>query len=183
MRTREHKRVYSRECTISHSPGYRTQEPIFYRCSVCGTVVVRISPLDVASTDSQGGGHCCDQPMERLEICPDTSPDAAHGMRFCIFGGFANNTIRIEVDGGNHPMGEDHCIEWIYLRTFQGGQMKVLPKKKDSAALFAMAEEDAYAFCDREICRMGWETCHFQCKRGHIAYAYCNVHGLKRLEF
>ena len=76
----------------------------------------------------------------------------------------------------------DHRIEWIYVYDFQGGQFKYLPQGLSSRANFAFADEDAYAYCDRPICRMGREHCQFQCKRGLIFYAYCSMHGLFKLE-
>ena len=102
-------------------------------------------------------------------------------MGFVVFGGFENSSVRITVDRGNHPMQPEHRIEWIYLRTYQGGQLKYLPEKSRSAAHFSFADEDAYVYCDREICRMGREHCQFECKRGMTAYAFCSVHGLIKL--
>ena len=182
---REHQRIYNRECMISHPPVYRTEEPVFYRCPVCGLVEIRIRPsLDPAVNweDTEGAGCCCGQPMVRLSA-KSQKDDPEHEMKFCIFGGFANNTVRVEVREGFHPMDEEHHIEWIFLRTYQGGQMKYLPLRGESATLFALANEDAYSFCNREACRMGWEHCLFQCKQGHVAYAYCNRHGLYQLTF
>lgn len=174
------KRVYSTECMMSRLPPYRTQEPEFFRCPACGMVQVRLRPAgSLASSDE--AGSCCGQVLERLNLCKDTELLAEHPMDFCVFGGPAHNSIRIEVAEGVHPMGDDHHIEWIFLRTFQGGQMKYIPQKKASAAIFSMAEEDAFMFCGRDVCRMGWEHCAFQCKRGHAAYAYCSRHGLFQL--
>ena len=207
----QRRRVYSTGCMISHSPGYRTQEPEFYRCGICGAVQVRIrsagirQPPEKKEQSMEGTGQpaegtrqsmeepqkhgpettgtCCGKRLEQLVPCTDQPVCEEHKIGYCIFGGFEHNTIRVEVDEGHHPMSEEHRIEWIYLRTFQGGQMKYLGVKGESATLFAMANEDAYAFCGREVCHMGWEHCLFQCKRGHVAYAYCSKHGLFRYVF
>lgn len=179
----QRRRVYSTACMMSHSPGYRTEEPEFYRCKICKTVQVRLRPAGVSGQAGENPGTCCKEPLEKLVPCTEQALCEAHPVRYCIFGGFEHNTIRVEVAEGYHPMGADHRIEWIYLRTFQGGQMKYLGTKGEAAALFSMANEDAYAFCGREVCRMGWEHCLFQCKRGHVAYAYCSEHGLFRYEF
>lgn len=176
-----HKRVYSTACMVSHRPEYRTEAPAFFRCPVCGAVTVVSRPAGGAAPGPEDGGRCCGQPMVLLKL--GQGQEDAHRLDYCVFGGFAHNTIRVEVDGGYHPMTQDHHIQWIYLRTYQGGQLKYLPRPGESAALFSMAGEDAYSFCDREVCRMGWEHCLFQCKRGHVAYAYCNQHGLFRLAF
>lgn len=177
------KRVYSTECMMSRLPPYRTEEPLFFHCPSCGMVQVRLRPFGAPSSAPGDAGSCCGQTLEQLGICDDAELASEHQMDFCVFGGPAHNSIRIEVVEGVHPMEEEHCIEWIFLRTFQGGQMKYLPPKKASAAIFSMAEEDAFMFCGREVCRMGWEHCAFQCKRGHIAYAYCSRHGLFALRF
>lgn len=179
----DHKRVYPTQCTTSRRPEYRTGEPEFYRCGLCGAVEVKYPPLSGQAEGTFRPGTCCGRPLERLEPCGDEALWAEHRLDYCIFGGFAHNAVRVEVDGGLHPMRAGHRIEWLYLRTFQGGQMKYLPQRGPAAAVFAMAEEDAFVFCDREVCRMGWEHCLFQCKRDHMAYAYCDQHGLFRLRF
>ena len=165
---------------MSRRPAYRTEDSDFYRCAICGSVIIKNRPTGVKTCSYEEAGVCCGHRLTRLEA---RVPDEAHAMRFCIFGGFEHNTIRVEVQEGWHPMTSEHSIEWMYLRTFQGGQLKYLPQRGESAALFAMAGEDAFAFCDREVCRMGWEHCAFQCKQGHIAYAYCSQHGLYKLQF
>lgn len=193
----QRRRVYSTACMMSHSPGYRTEEPEFYRCKVCGTVQVRICPAGVLRQSREepedsrenkdvfleNPGTCCGKKLEKLVPCGDEEICKEHAVKYCIFGGFEHNTIRVEVDEGHHPMSGEHRIEWLYLRVFQGGQMKYLGAKGEAAVLFSMANEDAYAFCGREVCRMGWEHCLFQCKRGHVAYVYCSAHGLFRYEF
>ena len=179
----QRRRVYSTRCMISHPPGYRTEEPEFYRCKICGTVQVRLRPAGVPLPVHEDAGTCCETTIEKLLPCKEEKVCGEHVIKFCVFGGFEHNTIRVEVAGGYHPMSEEHRIEWIYLRTFQGGQMKYLGFKGEAATLFSMANEDAFAFCGREICYMGWEHCLFQCKRGHAAYAYCSGHGLFQYQF
>lgn len=202
------RRIYHTECMMSHVPPYQTMEPEFWRCSICGSVYVRYRRKSVDTVENtrqdlrkmtsddrmgdvpekEGGemaGICCGHPLTKLLPCQDKQQIADHQMQYFIFGGPEHNTIRVEVADAGHPMTEEHHIEWIFLYTYQGGQMKYLPsgKRAKAAAMFSMAEEDAYAFCGREICRMGWEPCHFQCKRGHAAYAYCSRDGLFRLQF
>ena len=169
---------YSTRCPISHRPAFRTEEPLFCRCPVCGTVFVASTPQ---KEQSRPAVSCCGNAMEPLEICRDESLAGEHEMRFVVFGGFEKSAVRIAVDGGNHPMDPEHRIEWMYLRTFQGGQLKYLPERSRSMMQFAFADEDAYVYCDRDVCRMGREHCQFECKRGMVAYAYCSRHGLFRL--
>lgn len=169
---------YSTRCRISHRPPFQTETPIFFRCGSCGA-------LTVVSTRPRTGAlpkfSCCGQALEPLEVCRDEAVLQDHRLAFTVFGGFEHSAVRITVDGGGHPMADGHRIEWMYLRTFQGGQLKFLPAGTRSIAHFSLADDDAYVYCDRDICRMGREHCQFACKRGMEVYAYCSVHGLMRL--
>lgn len=159
-----------------------TGEPLFYRCAECGEVIV---------ASSRGRNHgapatypqisCCGRRLIPLEVCTDPQLCAGHPMNFVIFGGYERNSVRIEVEGGFHPMDKDHRIEWVYMRTFQGGQLKILPPSSRSFVNFSFADYDAFVYCDRDICKMGREHCQFLCKRGMVAYAYCSQHGLFRM--
>lgn len=175
----ERKRIYRTSYMGSRKPLYRTEEPVFFRCDVCGAIVVKHHPSGskMDEKDSFYAGECCGHTMKQLVPERDGQMMEDHKMDFVVFGGFDHNTIRIEVAEGYHSMDEAHHIEWIYLHTFQGGQMKYLYRKSDSSAQFSLADEDAFVFCGRDIC----ENCRYQCKRGHTAYAYCSQHGLYEL--
>lgn len=172
---------YSTRCLISHRPDFMTDEPLFYRCPECGELIV------ANSTGHQQHDHkrpkilCCGQPLSPLEVCTDEELLNSHKMKFVIFGGYERNSVRIEVEDGFHPMNDDHRIEWMYIRTFQGGQLKFLAPSSRSFTNFSFADYDAFVYCDRDICRMGREHCQFECKRNMIVYAYCSKHGLFRL--
>ena len=49
---------------------------------------------------------------------------------------------------------------------------------QDPVVTFAMADEDAFVYCDRPICKIVKAHCMFQCKQGLVIYVYCNVHVL-----
>lgn len=172
--------TFSTRCRISHRPSYQTQEPAFYRCDTCGSLIVLNNLPGSQAAPPQIS--CCGKAMKQLSVCTDPEILREHEMSFTVFGGFEKNAVRISVDGNLHPMRDDHRIEWIYLRTYQGGILKYMPLKSRSFANFALGDEDAYVYCDRDVCRMGREHCQFACKRGNIAYAYCSRHGLMRLE-
>lgn len=167
---------YSTRCTMSHRPPFRTGEPIFFRCSHCGNVIV-VCPAPKGTWEIPVL-RCCDTELKPLQICRDPEVIRTHGLDFVVFGGFEHNAIRITVDGGLHPMDEGHRIEWVYLKTYQGGQLKLLPPGIRAVVHFSLADEDAYVYCDRAVCRMGREHCQFACKRGMTVYAYCSKHGL-----
>jgi len=89
--------------------------------------------------------------------------------------------MRVRVGEEKHPMTGEHHIQWIYLLTYEGGQIKFLRPGDKAAVNFAFADGDAYSYCDRAVCEMGRGNCQFQCKRGYLIYAYCSLHGLYRL--
>ena len=68
----------------------------------------------------------------------------------------------------------NHDIEWIYVRSVTGGQLKIVRPEKDAHVLCAMAEEDAYMFCTNDPCIL----CAFGCKIGFEFYAYSRSEGL-----
>jgi superoxide reductase len=61
----------------------------------------------------------------------------------------------VKVGSVNHPMSEEHWIEWILIKTEKGIQRKILTPGDAPMAKFALID-------DRVL-----ET-----------YAYCNLHGL-----
>ena len=71
-----------------------------------------------------------------------------------------NNKVKVQVGSTLHPMTQEHHISWIYLLTTQGGQRKSLEIDNDPIVEFALIENDKLL----EV------------------YAYCNLHGLWKLE-
>ena len=159
----------SKRCKISHRPEFRTQEPKFYVCPDCGSLIIlNLPPLAAAGT---GQVSCCGKPAAELVPKPGKDED----FEFKVFGGFENNALRVKIHS-------DSPVSWIYCKSFQGGQLKYLNRKNANTAIFAFAEDDAYVYCDRDVCRMGNEHCQFQCKRGTVIYAYAEDAGLLRFD-
>lgn len=174
---------FSKRCLISHRPPFRTKDPQFYRCPVCGSVTVRNIPSGAHKIHHEAVPvQCCGEPAELLIPLEGERTPEGHQIDFTVFGGLDGNAVRIAVDDGYHPMQGEHRIEWAYFRTFSGGQLKFLPASGRAVVTFAFADEDAYVYCNRDICRMGKEHCQFTCKRGNAVYVYCSVHGLTKLE-
>ena len=70
------------------------------------------------------------------------------------------NMVKVTVGSVEHPMMENHHIEWILLETSQGFQKKDLDPAGKPEAVFALAEgETAVA-----------------------AYESCNLHGIWKAE-
>lgn len=167
---------YTTACMTSRRPPMHSSHPVFYRCESCGSVSIEYGGCPLT------GSKCgCNGTRLRLETPGPDEEDRTHILSYVFFGGAQHNAVRISVGGGSHPMTEEHRIEWIYLLTYEGGQMKFLDTSLKAQAVFAMAGNDAYSYCDRSICRMGREHCQFQCKGGWEVYAYCSLHGLRHL--
>ena len=120
----------------------------FYIGKKCGTIAIVVN---------DGGGvlSCCGEEMEVLK--PNTVDAAAekHVPVIAIDG----DVVTVTVGEVEHPMVEDHWIEWIYLVTKQGVQAKCLNPGDAPCAKFILADDEIIA-----------------------AYAYCNKHGLWRSE-
>ena len=69
------------------------------------------------------------------------------------------NKVEVVIGEVQHPMAEEHYIEWIALETEQGMQLKKLNPGEEPTAIFRLNGEKTTA-----------------------AYAYCNLHGLWKTE-
>lgn len=67
--------------------------------------------------------------------------------------------VRVVVGSVEHPMAEEHSILWIELKTDRGVQRKHLNPGEAPVAVFALADEKPLE-----------------------VYAYCNLHGLWKVE-
>lgn len=171
------KTVPSLRCRISHRPAFQFQEPVFFRCGRCGNVLVGHAPLsDTRPTRYEAS--CCGFPMDLLEA-RGTDRVLTHNLSFTVFGGFEHNALELHF-GTRDATSVSHDIEWVYLHTFQGGQLKRPSSPSCQMVRFAFADNDAYVYCNREVCRMSHEPCQFECKRGFVVYAYCRTCGLMR---
>ena len=67
-----------------------------------------------------------------------------------------NHMIKVKIGSIMHPMKNEHHISMIYLKTKQGGQLKILSGLQTPIVYFALLENDE----PLEV------------------YGYCNLHGL-----
>lgn len=88
-----------------------------------------------------------------------------------INGGFNNNCIIVTWDDT-----AEHPLEWVLMKTFTGSQMKYALPKKRNRMVFALADEDAFVYCNKEPC----VECGFRCKNGFVLYASFNGLGIVR---
>ena len=116
----------------------------FFVCQHCGNMVGLIHDAGVPL-------HCCGQPMTALEANTVEASSEKHLPVATV----ESNTVRVCVGSAEHPMDEDHLIEWVYLQTAHGGQRKALAAGQKPEAVFALVDDKPVA-----------------------VYAYCNKHGL-----
>lgn len=117
----------------------------FFVCDTCGNMVEMVKESGVSMM-------CCGQKMR--ELIPGTSDGAAEKhVPVCTVEG---NKVIVTVGSVEHPMAEEHFIEWIAIETAQGAQRKALKPGQKPCAEFALSEGDSVV----------------------AAYAYCNLHGL-----
>lgn len=154
-------------------PAVISPDPIFFKCKKCGATIIFLK-----ENKSPDSCQCCGTAMIRLNPETEGPGSETHLPDYSIIGGYDNNVIKVSIGKKLHPMEEEHFIEWIYLRTFTGGQIKYVNNKKQAEVIFALANEDAYVYCDEDLC----QGCTFRCKRGFEIYSYCNQHGLWKVE-
>ena len=120
-------------------------EQKFYICEHCGNIIAKVKDAGVPVM-------CCGQKM--TELVPGTVDAAVekHVPEYTVDG----NKVVVKDGAVEHPMTEDHLIEWVSLQTKQGNQRKALAA--------GAAPEVCFCICD------GDEV--------EAVYAYCNLHGL-----
>ena len=121
----------------------------FLKCEHCGNIVAVVKETGVAVM-------CCGEKMK--EIIPGIveASKEKHIPQYTIEG----NKVLVTVGEIEHPMQEEHCIEWISIQTKFGNQRKVLEPGKEPKVCFKICDGD-------EI---------------EAVYAYCNLHGLWKNE-
>ena len=121
----------------------------FYVCKHCKNLVTLLHESGVPMM-------CCGEKM--TELVPGTSDGAfeKHVPAVSVDG----NTVTVKVGEVEHPMLENHYIQWIVLATKKGAQIHYLKPGEKPEAVFALAEGD----------------------EAIAAYEYCNLHGLWKKE-
>ena len=117
----------------------------FYVCEHCGNIITKV-------TDKGVPVMCCGQKM--VEMVPG-STDAAQEKHVPVYT-VEGNKVHVVVGSVEHPMLEEHFIEWIAVQTKQGNQRKALKPGEAPKACFALCEGDEVV----------------------AVYEHCNLHGL-----
>lgn len=117
----------------------------FYICKHCGNIIayVRNSGVPVV---------CCG---EKMELIKANTSDGAQEKHVPV-SAQTGQRVTVTVGSVEHPMSEEHYIQWIALQTKQGNQRKELKPGDAPTVCFMLCEGD-------EV---------------ESVYEYCNLHGL-----
>jgi len=98
---------------------------------------------------------CCGEEMQLLKA---NTVDAAKEKHVPV-AKVEKNKVTVNVGSVDHPMTKEHHISWIYLNTEKGGQKKNLTIDGKPHATFCIDDDKALS-----------------------VYAYCNLHGLWKID-
>ena len=99
----------------------------FYRCPICGNIVMKI-------LDSNVPVVCCGQPMQPMVA---NTVDASAEKHVPVVAQI-DNSVTVSVGLVPHPMVEEHYIQWIFLESTKGGQLRYLASDDGCIAKFCM---------------------------------------------
>lgn len=91
---------------------------------------------------------------------------AGFALDYTIVGGYDANAVQVSWMLPPAPDGTAQQPQWVMLKTFTGLQVKYPLPGKRAPIVFALADEDAYVYCDEPRCR----ECTFRCKQGFVLY-------------
>ena len=98
---------------------------------------------------------CCGSKME--ELIPNTVE--ASGEKHIPAVTVDGKKLIVNVGSVDHPMAPEHFIEWVYVQTENGGLRKALKPGEAPNVTFCLGDDKAVA-----------------------VYAYCNLHGLWKVD-
>lgn len=117
----------------------------FFKCAKCGQIVAKVE-------EKASAIFCCGEEMQELVA---NTTDAAQEKHVPVIEA-ADGVVTVTVGSVEHPMLEEHSIQWIVLQTKEGNQRKALKPGDAPKATFWIGPDDEVV----------------------AAYEYCNLHGL-----
>ena len=117
----------------------------FFVCKHCGNMIGLLHDAGVPMM-------CCGEKM--VELVPNTTYAAQE--KHVPVGTVEGNKVVVNVGSVDHPMLDEHWIQWVYLETDKGGHRKVLNPGEKPNVVFALTEDE----------------------KPLAVYEYCNLHGL-----
>lgn len=158
----EHIRKFSiTRSQATRRPAVIRPTPKFYQLAGSQQIVATLQ--DIPATENT---FLQAIPVVMNQIDPRT-PD------YTIIGGFNNNAIQVQLSDQLLAIPE-HQVVWVCLLTFTGFQFKYIVNNAKQKLLFALADEDAYCYCNKNPC----EECRFKCKNGFAVYTYWQGEGI-----
>lgn len=111
-----------------------------YKCEICGNIVEILH---------RGGGtlHCCGKPMR---LFTDNTVDAAVEKHLPVLENIDGGVI-VKIGEVEHPMVDEHHIEWIEVHTANKVYRKYLKAGEKPEAIFKVDEDVLFA---REYCNL-----------------------------
>ena len=112
----------------------------FYKCEICGKIVAMVKDTPIETV-------CCGQDM--VELVPGTTDGSTehHVPVYRVEG----DTVTVRVGAKEHPMTENHAIEWIAIETTNGSQCRRLKPTGKPCAKFALVPyekvKNVYDYC------------------------------------
>ena len=116
----------------------------FYLCQHCKNLITKIHDAGVPVV-------CCGEKMQ--ELIPNTT-EAANEKHLPV-AEMQDDKLTVTVGSVEHPMTEEHYIQWICVQTETGYQLKHLTPTSRPVSTFLLGDEQPVA-----------------------VFAYCNLHGL-----
>lgn len=117
----------------------------FYKCMNCGNIITYMENKGIPVM-------CCGNQMAQLVPGAVDAAQEKHVPVVAVNGG----KVTVTIGSVEHPMVEEHYIQWIALETKEGAQVKYLEPGAKPEAVFVLSETDEAV----------------------AAYEYCNLHGL-----
>ncbi len=117
----------------------------FYKCETCGNIITKLNDSGVPVV-------CCGKPMTELVPGAVDAAQEKHVPAVTVDGA----GVSVQVGEVEHPMLDEHYIQFIVLETAQGFQKKTLKPGEKPVAEFTVADGD----------------------KAVAVYEYCNLHGL-----
>lgn len=152
----------------------------FYHCDTCNNLAVLVSTGKALL-------HCCNEPMEQLSAKETGSGQEEHVPVLSV----SNNRLKVAIGAVEHPMTQEHYIQWIALQ--EGNHMESVrlrpgdkPEAEFSYHPFDEQQELFVGENDEIVPNCEGNPCNFvlteQPAARSVVYAYCNQHGLWKAE-
>ena len=106
----------------------------FYICNHCGNLVTTIHNAGVPLV-------CCGEKMK--ELVPNTVE--ASGEKHLPVADLSGSRLTVTVGAVEHPMADVHYIQWIFVETENGGQIRYLNPGQAPSTVFELGSEKPVA--------------------------------------